>query len=299
MSKTLNIPANLNLSGGEVQNAKLQNLTSTPQDATESRFWYDSVNHRPMYHNGTSAIPFGSNYSGGTGITISGNEISVTNYNNLITTSQKGVANGVASLDNNGLVPTSQLPSYVDDVVETYIVSGATALSAGWLSLTDGGTALTPETGKIYIVLSSGSYQNKTYRWSGSTYVEISASPGQATTSTAGIARIATGTDIINASGTTIVTPALMIEYATSLKVYTETNPALTASNGGVVWSISLPAIYSALVSVNIRNIPTGEIIFAPWKVQSNVLEIEMLASSNVAADTYVATILYERTLAF
>lgn len=34
--------------------------------------------------------------------------------------SQKGQANGVATLDESGLVPASQLPSYVDDVVEVY-----------------------------------------------------------------------------------------------------------------------------------------------------------------------------------
>lgn len=44
--------------------------------------------------------------------------------------------------------------------------------SAGWLSLASGGAALTPETGKIYVILSEGDYINKTYRWSGSTYVQ-------------------------------------------------------------------------------------------------------------------------------
>ena len=78
-----------------------------------------------------------------------------------------GAANGVAGLDGDGKVPTSQLPSYVDDVVDAYIVSGATALSSGWLSATSGGSALTPETGKIYVVLTTGEYLNKTYRWSG------------------------------------------------------------------------------------------------------------------------------------
>lgn len=92
-------------------------------------------------------------------------------FNNYVPLSQKGVANGVASLDAEGKVPSAQLPSYVDDVIESYIVSGSTALSAGWLSKTDGGTALTPEKGKIYLIMTSGSYQNKQYRWGGSTYV--------------------------------------------------------------------------------------------------------------------------------
>ena len=39
------------------------------------------------------------------------------NDSDFIPASQKAVANGVASLDQNGKVPTSQLPSYVDDVL--------------------------------------------------------------------------------------------------------------------------------------------------------------------------------------
>ena len=70
---------------------------------------------------------------------------------------EKGAAGGVAELDANGLVPTSQLPSFVDDVLEYASVSAFPA---------------TGETGKIYVDTST----NKTYRWSGSQYVEISPS---------------------------------------------------------------------------------------------------------------------------
>jgi len=77
------------------------------------------------------------------------------------------VANGLARLDGSGLIPSSLLPSYVDDVVE-----GANLSSF----------PTTGETGKIYVALDS----NKTYRWSGSTYVEISASPGSTDSVTEG-----------------------------------------------------------------------------------------------------------------
>ena len=87
-----------------------------------------------------------------------------------IPASEKGQPNGVATLGADGLVPAAQLPSYVDDVVEAYIV-GETPLAADWLSATEGGTPLTPETGKIYIVMTEGSYQNKQYRWGGTVYV--------------------------------------------------------------------------------------------------------------------------------
>ena len=71
--------------------------------------------------------------------------------------SEKGANSGVATLDENGKVPSSQLPSYVDDVIE----------AANFASLPAEG-----EGGKIYVTLDD----NKTYRWGGSAYAEISAS---------------------------------------------------------------------------------------------------------------------------
>lgn len=69
----------------------------------------------------------------------------------------RGTANGLAELDSNGKVPTAQLPSYVDDVLE---FDNKTAFP------TSG------ESGKIYVAKDT----NKTFRWSGTAYVEISAS---------------------------------------------------------------------------------------------------------------------------
>lgn len=96
-------------------------------------------------------------------------------WNNMIPTSAKGANSGVCPLDSSGLVDSSYLPAYVDDVVEAYPLSGVTELSAGWLSLTPSGSALTPETGKIYILMadSTNYAANTQLRWSGSTYVEI------------------------------------------------------------------------------------------------------------------------------
>ena len=64
---------------------------------------------------------------------------------------------GAAELDANGKVKSSQLPSYVDDVVEYASLSAF---------------PVTGESGKIYVALDT----NLTYRWSGSAYVEISPS---------------------------------------------------------------------------------------------------------------------------
>ena len=71
--------------------------------------------------------------------------------------SEMGAANGVAQLDSSGLVPASQLPSYVDDVLE---YDTLTAFPQNG------------ETGKIYVTKDT----NLTYRWSGSQYTEISKS---------------------------------------------------------------------------------------------------------------------------
>lgn len=81
----------------------------------------------------------------------------VTLIGSKISSSEKGASNGVAQLDSSGKIPSSQLPSYVDDVLEY------SSLSA---------FPLTGESGKIYVALDT----NLTYRWSGSTYIEISKS---------------------------------------------------------------------------------------------------------------------------
>lgn len=92
-----------------------------------------------------------------------------------VDTSSIGQASGVCPLDANSKVDAQYLPSYVDDVIEAYARSGATALSADWLSLASGGSALTPEAGKIYVLMAdSGDYSaNTQFRWSGTTYVKL------------------------------------------------------------------------------------------------------------------------------
>ena len=87
-----------------------------------------------------------------------------TKLNTKLNTSLKGVANGLAELDSSGKVPTSQLPSYVDDVIEGYLYNSK------FYKESTHTTAISGETGKIYIDLST----NKTYRWSGSAFVVIS-----------------------------------------------------------------------------------------------------------------------------
>lgn len=71
-----------------------------------------------------------------------------------ILSSEKGVANGVATLDGTGKIPSAQLPSYIDDVVEYANLAAFPG---------------TGSSGILYIALDS----SKQYRWAGSTYQQI------------------------------------------------------------------------------------------------------------------------------
>ncbi len=99
---------------------------------------------------------------------------------------QKGAANGVATLDAAGQVPAAQLPSYVDDVVELLTIGTAPASCAEgdmYYNTTDaviytatgdntwGTTGSTAEASKIYVTIDT----NESYRWSGSAMVQIGA----------------------------------------------------------------------------------------------------------------------------
>ena len=99
-------------------------------------------------------------------IRITDNETNIqTNADNILINQNEiqaiedsvGAANGIAPLGADLKVPAINLPSYVDDVEEYADLASF---------------PVTGETGKIYVALDT----NKTYRWSGSIYVEISPS---------------------------------------------------------------------------------------------------------------------------
>lgn len=131
--------------GATASAAGAHGLVPAPAAGDEAKF---------LQGDGTWAAPAGgvSSVNSKTGAVV----LSATDVGAIATTA-KGAASGVAELDSNGKVPTAQLPSYVDDVVEAASFSALPA---------------TGETGKIYVTLDD----NKTYRWGGSAYVEISAS---------------------------------------------------------------------------------------------------------------------------
>lgn len=105
----------------------------------------------------------------------------------------KGKANGLASLDDSGKVPSTQLPSYVDDVLEFDQLD----------QLPKPG-----ESGKIYVVTST----NLQYRWSGTDYVEISKSLALGETSSTAYPgdKGKTTTDIVNSLSDNLVNDVLV-----------------------------------------------------------------------------------------
>ena len=125
----------------------------------------------------------------------------------------KGVANGYASLDATGKVPSAQLPSYVDDIVEAANLAAFPA---------------TGETGKVYVALDT----NKAYRWGGSVYVEISASPGSTDSVTEGSINLyftqARARAAISATG------SLSYNSTTGVLSYTESVSSVAGKTGAV-----------------------------------------------------------------
>ena len=107
----------------------------------DTKFVDNATNDRSRTnHTGTQAIA-----------TVINLQASIDSKQNI---SEKGQANGYAELDGASKVPASQLPSYVDDILEY-------ATSANF--------PITGETGKVYVALDT----NLTYRWSGTIYVKL------------------------------------------------------------------------------------------------------------------------------
>lgn len=83
-------------------------------------------------------------------------------------TESMGVANGIATLDDSGHVPSTQLPSYVDSVTEGYVSEDRTKFYEDSAKTKE----IKGESGKIYLDVGT----LRTYRWGGTLFAEISES---------------------------------------------------------------------------------------------------------------------------
>ena len=112
----------------------------------------------------TARTTLGVAYGTSSGTVAQGNDSRITGAEQ---TSNKNANNGYCGLDSSGLVAAAQLPSYVDDVLEY----------ANLAAFPGTGTS-----GKIFIAADTG----KSYRWTGSIYALIIASPGSTDSVTEG-----------------------------------------------------------------------------------------------------------------
>ena len=132
-----------------------------------------------------------------------------------------GENNGVVPLDDNGLIPAEYLPSYVDDVKEGYY---KTSDGKFYVESTYE-TMITPERDKIYVDLNT----NKSYRWGGSVYVEISTNAlvlGQSITSAEKIGGV--DANHTYAAGTPLET--ILRDLLTPVQYPTLTAPSISLS---------------------------------------------------------------------
>ena len=133
-----------------------------------------------------------------------------------VNTSLLGVANGVATLDSGGKVPSSQLPAYVDDVLE---YANQAAFPA------------TGETGKIYVALDT----NKTYRWSGSAYIYITSGAVDSVAGKTGVVTLVKGdVGLGNVDNTSDATKNIGGNAATATQLATARTIGMT---GDVTWT--------------------------------------------------------------
>ena len=231
------------------------------------------------------------------GLVIGGSDLTANDIPDLsetyLKTNLKGASNGLAELDATGRVPSSQLPSFVDDVVESYVRTGATAFSEGWLSLTDGGSALTPEKGKVYVVVTEGQYQNVQFRWSGTRFIDIRSMTDVASESTAGVVELATQTETnTGTDDTRAVTPLKLRTYTAGMpKKITANNPTLTPAGGVCTWTIT-NTLGTEAITAQMIEIATGNEVIPAVNANSETVTIKINSTSNIAANTYKITII-------
>ena len=216
-----------------------------------------------------------------------------------------GANNGVASLGADGKVPSSQLPSYVDDVIELLTLSSTapatcvtgdkyyntTSKKIFTATGTDtwGTTGVDPETSIIYVALDT----NASYRWSGTDMINIGNPISAATESTPGIAALATQAEVnTGTNDTKIVTPLKLATYVSGMaKKFAVNNTALTANAGICTWSIT-NSLGTADVGVHVYEIATGDEVMVAITVASGTITIKINSASDISADTYRAVVI-------
>jgi phage-related tail fiber protein len=173
----------------------------------------------------------------------------------------KGIANGYSSLGPDGKIPASQLPSYVDDVMEFNGVANFP----------------TPgETSKIYVDTST----NIIYRWSGSTYIVISPTAGNADSAT----RLATSRSI-GVSGP--MTGSALFDGTANITI------PLTVTNGSIVLGTATSGNFVSTLSAGTAGAQSGSsgLTISATPSSNGTAASIALSTTGVTAGTYTKVI--------
>ena len=145
-----------------------------------------------------------------------------------ISNSEKGSPNGVATLDGTGKIPSAQLPSYVDDVVEF----------ANLAAFPGTGSA-----GILYIALDT----NVQYRWSGTVYVKITSGAVEAVAGKTGVVTLVKGdVGLGNVDNTSDVAKPISTATQTALDLKATSSSVTTLSNDIGSTSTDYVAVFNA-----------------------------------------------------
>lgn len=223
------------------------------------------------------------------GITVTKGSVPTTaDLSNYVPISQLGANNGVATLDANGQVPSTQLPSFVDDVLEFNNLAAFPA---------------TGEAGKIYVAKDT----NRTYRWGGTAYTQITSGSVDSVNGFTGVVNLTkSNIGLGNVDNTSDATKAVLsaTKWTTArtitLSGVTATTQTIDGTGNVTIPITAIPAsLLTGTISLNTtgsaaslttaRSIAmTGD---GSWSVNfngsANVTASLTLANTGVAAGTY------------
>lgn len=187
---------------------------------------------------------------------------------------EMGVASGVATLGEDGKVPASQLPSYVDDVIDCYATydKSDTGILSNIKLYTDSEhqNAITGESGKIYVDVEQG-YQ---FRWTGTQFASI----GSPT-----IIGEVTGTAFDGGRGKAL-------EDKTNQHIANTENPHnITSEQVGAISKGGLKTINGQTLegSGDIKILTTDEVYISDSSPEDNSYKIFIDTSENISAEVY------------
>ncbi len=212
--KSLNIPDSANLYHGRdfiFYNATAGNITLYHNQGTGNfKFWFaGGVNIVIKPDESVHIVMRAINYTNNGGLL---HYVGLApNLSNYYTKTETDTALSNKADLVSGKVPSSQLPSYVDDILEGYLLSNVFYLESTHT------TVIPAETGKIYIDITTGQ-KNKEYRYAGSVYIQI----------TNGL--IASTDDVIEGATNKYSTLALVMGYLLTGVTFA-TGTAITASD--------------------------------------------------------------------